>query len=193
MTGKDSCIGIIIDELPLNFFDFVILHRRRYVQFDFGSRSHQFYRNILFRILGDGILTLAAHQEILIAYHGSWHPDIIILLGAGKEFFQILILEIILCIGYSIVMISFIHIKMVFRFPVARSQYLCLVFYRSFKLAVDSTITIICWSEHLKVKRRQSFFMKILFFLHSCSLQVVDHGSHAQLLCSRTVFQFVFS
>ena len=28
-TGKDSCIGIIIDELPLYFFDFVILHRRR--------------------------------------------------------------------------------------------------------------------------------------------------------------------
>lgn len=35
--------------------------------------------------------------------------------------------------------------------------------------------------------------MKILFFLHSCGLQVVDHGSHAQLLCSRTVSQFVFS
>ena len=192
LIGKDSCIGIVIDELPHYFCYFVVLHRRRDVQLDFGCRSHQFYRNILFRILGDGILTLAAHQEFLVVYHGSWLPDVIILLGTGKEFLQILTLEIFLCIGYCIVRISIIHIKMECRFPVARTQFLCFVLCRGVEQTVYSAFAG-CWFEHLKVKRRQSFFMKILFFLHSCGLQVVDHGSHAQLLCSRTVFQFVFS
>ena len=138
LIGKDSCIGIVIDELPLYFFDIIILHRRRDVQLDFGSRSHQFYRNILFRILGDGILTLAAHQEFLVAYHGSWLPDVFILLGAGKEFCQVLALEIILCIGYCIVRISIIHIKMECRFPVARTQFLCFVLCRGRDLTVYS-------------------------------------------------------
>ena len=154
-TGKDSCIGIIIDELPLYFFNMVILHRRRDVQLDFGCCSHQFYRNVLLRILGDGILTLAAHQEFLVAYHGSWLPDVIILLDAGKEFCQVLAFEIVLVlgIGYCIVRISFIHIKMECRFPVARTQFLCFVLCRGRELTVYSELFAGCWFEHLEVER----------------------------------------
>ena len=154
LTGKDISIGIVIDELPLYFFDFVILHRRRDVQLDFGCCSHQFYRNILFRILGDGILTLAAHQKFLVAYHGCRFPDVIILLGAGKEFCQVLAFEIVLVlgIGYCIVRISFIHIKMECRFPVARTQFLCFVLNRGIELTVYSEFAG-CWSEHLEVER----------------------------------------
>ena len=155
LTGKDSCIGIIIDELPLYFFDFVVLHRRRDVQLDFGCCSHQFYRNILFRIWGDGVLTLAAHQEFLVAYHGSWLPNVFILLGAGKEFCQVLAFEIVLVlgIGYCIVRISIIRIKMECRFPVARTQFLCFVLNRGIELTVYSEFAGCWFFEHLEVER----------------------------------------
>ena len=136
---------------------------------------------------------MTAHQKQLLAVVCRVRlPDIRVLLGSILKFIQAFALQALFGVGCCIEYITLTWLEVLALLPVAGSQYLCLVFCRTCKLAVDSTITF-CRFEHFKVKRRQSFFMKILFFLYSCGLQVVDHGSHAQLLCSRTVSQFVFS
>ena len=137
---------------------------------------------------------MTAHQKQLLAVVCRVrHPDVIILLGSILKFIQDFALQALLGVGCCIECITLTLLEVQALLPVARSQFLCFVlFYRGVELTVYFEFAG-CRFEHLKVKRRQSFFMKILFFLHSCGLQVVDHGSHAQLLCSRTVFQFVFS